>query len=222
MLQAMQAMQAASVWLIDSRNLNAATVAAFEEWLGASERVRLAAFVRSERRRQFVLGRALLRCALAPLLGAAPTSIPLIERRGQAPLLDWPVSELPHFSVSHSGAWIACAVSSGTALGLDIERRDATRDIHGLAAQTFDADQQAMLARLPPAQRVEAFYRLWSTAEARHKLGAPVAYEAVLAHPALSIVLCSAQPLKPVLMDGATLLSSAHTTLQGHGTNGLA
>lgn len=213
-------MHAATVWLFDSRNLDAATVAAFEDWLGASERVRRAGFVRSERHRQFVLGRALLRCALAPLLGVAPTNIALIERRGQAPLLDSPVPDLPHFSLSHSGPWIACAVSSGAALGLDIERRDATRDIHALAAQAFDAHQQAMLASLPPTQWVEAFYRLWSTVEARHKLGAPVAYEAVLAHPALSIVLCSAQPLKPVLMDGATLLSSAHTTLQGHGTDG--
>lgn len=213
-------MHAATVWLFDSRNLDAATVAAFEDWLGASERVRLAGFVRRERRRQFVLGRALLRCALAPLLGALPANIALIERRGQAPLLDCPVPELPHFSLSHSGPWIACAVSSGAALGLDIERRDATRDIHALAAQAFDAEQQAMLARLPPAQRMEAFYQLWSSAEARYKLGAPAAHEAVLAHASLSIVLCSAQPLAPVLMDGATLLSSAHTTLQGHGTDG--
>lgn len=211
---------AAIVFLLDGRTIDAATVAKFEAWLGASERVRLAAFVRSERRRQFVLGRALLRCALAPLLGVVPTNIALIERRGQAPLLDSAQSDRPHFSLSHSGPWIACAVSSATAVGLDIERRDATRDIAALAAQFFDADQQAMLARLPTAQRTDAFYQLWSGMEARYKLGAPAVHEAVLAHASLSIVLCSAQPLAPVLMDGATLLSSAHTTLQGHGTDG--
>jgi len=213
-------MHAATVWLFDSQHIDAATVAAFEGWLGASERVRLAGFVRGERRRQFVLGRALLRCALAPLLGVAPTNIALIERRGQAPLLDAAQSDLPHFSLSHSGPWIACATSSGTAVGLDIECRDATRDIGALAAQVFDADQQAMLARLPSAQRTNAFYQLWSGTEARYKLGAPAAHEAVLAHASLSIVLCGAQPLSPLLMDGAPLLSSAHTTLQGHGTDG--
>lgn len=206
----------ATVWLVDSRTIDAATVAALAEWLGASERLRLSGFVRSERRRQFVLGRALLRCALAPLLGVAPMNIALIERRANAPLLDMQHPHLPHFSLSHSGPWIACAVSAHTALGLDIERTNVPRDVEALAAQVCDVRQQAQLACLPPAQRLAAFYQRWSTTEARYKLGEPGAHAAVLAHPALSIVLCSVQPLMPMLLDGATLLSSAQTPHRGH------
>lgn len=215
-------MHAVTVWLLDSRPIDAATVAAFEDWLGASERARVAGFVRNERRRQFVLGRALLRCALAPSLGVGPPDISLIERRANAPLLDMPHGNLPHFSVSHSGPWIACAVSDGTALGLDIERKEPARDVDALAAQVCDAHQQALLASLAPVQRVEAFYQIWSTAEAHYKLGVAGAHETVLAHPALSIVVCSAQPLSAALQDGAMLLSSAQTSQQGHGTDGYA
>jgi 4'-phosphopantetheinyl transferase len=200
-------MHAATVWLLDSRSVGVVS----DAWLGATERRRLAGFIRSERRRQFVLGRVLLRCALAPLLGIVPADISLIERHAQAPLLDLPDRHLPGFSLSHSGPWIACAVSAHTQVGLDIERLDATRDIDALAAQVCDAGQQAMLAGLAPAERIAAFYTIWSTAEARCKLGTPAAYDAVLAHPALSIVVCSAQPLAaaPVLLDGAPLLASS-------------
>jgi 4'-phosphopantetheinyl transferase len=199
-------MQAATVWLLDSRTIDPAALATYEAWLGASERQRLAGFARQERRTQFVLGRALLRCALAPALGLESATIPLIERHANAPLLDVPRPAF--FSISHSGPWIACAVSASTPLGLDIERIDAARDIAALAAQVCDAPQQVMLASLPAAQQARAFYQIWSTAEARVKLGVPAAGESVLPHPALSIVLCSAQPLPhaPVLLDGAPLL----------------
>jgi 4'-phosphopantetheinyl transferase len=198
----------ASIWLLDGRDVDGAGLAACAAWLGPSERQRLAGFARGERRRQFVLGRALLRAALAPLLAVAPAAIALAERRGNAPLLDVPGHPLPWFSLSHSGPWIACAVSARTPVGLDIERLDAARDLDALAAQVFDAAGQAALAALAPAARVDLFYRMWSTAEARFKLGAAAAHTAVLPHPALSIVLCSAHPLAraPGVQDGATLL----------------
>jgi 4'-phosphopantetheinyl transferase len=199
---------AATVWLLDGLAMDAAAVSACESWLGASERQRLAGFVRVERRRQFVLGRGLLRAALAPLLGRAPADIFLIERRAHAPLLDLPQAGLPCFSLSHSGQWIACAVSARAPIGLDIERLDQTRDVMAPAAQVFDSRQQALLAGLAPAARVTQFYLWWSSREAHVKLGLPAVSEAELPHPALSIVLCSAHNLDaaPALSDGAALL----------------
>lgn len=182
----------AAVWL---SNTGDASYAPSADWLGPSEWARLATFVRPERRRQFIAGRALLRAALAPLLNLAPADIRLVERPGNAPLLDCPHSALPFFSVSHSGPWIACAVSATTPVGLDIERLDASRDLAALAAQAFDATQQARLAVLDPAARLHAFYEMWSTAEAQFKLGMPAAQTTVLAHAALAIVLCSSAPL---------------------------
>lgn len=187
----------ATVWLLDCRGIGDEELAPFAGWLGPSEAQRLARFVRAGRRRQFVAGRALLRQSLGALLGMSPESVRLVERPGNAPLLDVPGTEDVGFSLSHSGEWVACAVSATSRLGLDVERIDAARDIDALAAQAFDAEQQAWLAAQPASARVRDFYQLWSSAEARFKLGAPVEHEFRLPHPDLSIVLCSAQRLAP-------------------------
>lgn len=184
-------MPTATIWLLDSRRLSAGSLAAGAAWLGPSERQRLAGFVRAGRRLQFIAGRALLRATLAPLLGVAPAAVALLERRGNAPLLDVPGRAAPCFSLSHSGPWIACAVSADAPVGLDIECIDATRNITELAAQVFDAAQQAMLAGLAPAARMAAFYTMWCTAEAQYKLGVPAAHTSILDHPGFKIALCS-------------------------------
>jgi 4'-phosphopantetheinyl transferase len=185
----------ATVWLLDCRGIGDEELAPFAEWLGPSEAERLTRFVRAGRRRQFVAGRALLRQSLGQLLGIAPADVRLVERAGNAPLLDLPGCAEVGFSLSHSRHFVACAVSATSRLGLDVEFIDASRNIDELAAQAFDAQQQAWLAGRPVADRLRDFYRMWSVAEARFKLGTPVAHESYLPHPELSIVLCSARSL---------------------------
>lgn len=184
----------ASIWLLDSRSLDLAQLTQYEMWLGPAETARYARFARPLRRCQFLLGRALLRAAMGKMLEVAPESIALEERAGQAPLLLSPV-EGAHFSISHSGHWVACALSGTTRLGLDIELRDPRRDVLALARQAFGAAVAAELEQLPPQERRAAFYQRWSAAEARYKLGMEAASCVALAHAELAIVLCSAAPL---------------------------
>ncbi len=194
----------ASVRLVDARSVGAAELAACAAWLGPAEAARCQRFVRPQRRRQFLIGRALLRQMLGRLLSLSPEQIKLVERPGQAPALDAAtlsnpacnVTMSPGFSLSHSGHWVACAVSAGTRLGLDIEVIDAGRDIDALAAQAFDAGAVAILAGLPFDRRVPAFYRMWSEHEARCKLGAGEhGHVVAFAHAHLAFALCSALPL---------------------------
>jgi 4'-phosphopantetheinyl transferase len=167
---------------------------------------RYSGFVRPERQRQFVLGRVLLRQCLGTVLAVPAREIRLVERPGNAPGLAWPDYAKPGFSISHSGNWVACAASASAALGLDIERIDLTRDIGGLSAQAFDREQQAWLAARPESTRVRDFYQMWSQAEARIKLGGPVACETALFHPEFAAALCSAHPLaEPPKLQMATL-----------------
>jgi len=190
-----------TVWLLDCAALDEAALAPFEQSLGEDERARLAGFTRPLRRRQFVAGHALLRQALAPSLGLAPSAITLTQARGSAPRLATAAGCAPFFSLSHSGRWVACAVSAGTPIGLDIECLDGGRDVAALAAQAFGAAEGEALAGLGPLVRSACFYRLWCGAEARFKLGTPAAQQCSLAHPALAIVLCSGHSLAsaPVL-----------------------
>lgn len=187
------------VWLVDSQEIAPDALAAHAAWLGASERARCARFVRPERRRQFIVGRALLRLALGRLLQRAPATIGLDERSGQAPAL---VGEADAgFSISHSGRWVACAAGMGVRLGLDIERLDGARDVMALAGQAFDAMEVAVLQAHEPAARHAAFYRMWCAHEARFKLGSSSVVEYPLEACGLVGVLACSSPLAqaPVL-----------------------
>lgn len=190
----------ASLWMVDADAVTEADLQRYRGWLSASEMARHQRFVRAQRQRQFIIGRVLLRAALARALGVAPQDVQLEEQVGKAPRLSAPVLKggTPGFSIAHSGRWVACAVSTGTALGLDIELRDGGRDLEALAAQAFGPEEMAhwdRMRRLPEAERCAGFYRLWSEKEARFKLGAAGGHCVSVPHAELSVVLCSEKPL---------------------------
>ena len=184
----------ADVWLVDGRSISDAVLDGFIGSLSAGELARYRRFVRAERRRQFLIGRVLARQALGDVLGVAPQGLTIDDVAGQRPVLGG-ADQRASFSISHSGQWVACAVSNGAAIGLDIEILDPARDIAALAQQAFDDEQCAWLSGRPETSRLRDFYRLWSTQEAAIKLGEPVQDSAGLFHPELSIMLCSAGKL---------------------------
>lgn len=154
--------------------------------------------LRPHRQRQFLIGRALLRSALAPLVQRHPAEITLIDRSGLGPVLIG--DSQTGFSLSHSGPWIGCVVCADVALGLDIERRTIPREFAALAEQICDADTAQQLASLPSAAQAEFFYAVWSRREARIKLrsNARVGFDqqmdvvdTALAHPELAIAVSS-------------------------------
>jgi 4'-phosphopantetheinyl transferase len=214
----------AFLYLLDGRTIPDAELAVFERRLGVSEAGRYARFIRPERRRQFLLGRMLLRSAVSNLVDAPPAAISIVERDGLGPALLLSGAHFPRpcFSLSHSRHWIACAVSVDTALGLDLEVIDPERDIVGLSESAFDACESAWFIRQPEHARVAGFYRLWSLKEALFKLRSNLGKEqqtrslvnadgelaslgdgwfsCALPHRDLSIAICSAQPLQAVSM----------------------
>src|SRR5476649_106411 len=173
----------ARLWLINTAAIGEDQVQAVLPLLSVSEAARYRRFVRPQRQRQFLIGRVLLRRALCTVLDLPADALTVEEHVGHAPRVHLPAGVAPPgFSISHSGDWVACAVSDSTALG----------------EQSFDAIELAALGMEPESRRMAAFYRMWSSKEARYKLGVgsdAAASCIALAHPALSIVVCSAQPL---------------------------
>lgn len=189
----------ATVWLLDGRSVGDDQLLPYVSWLTPDELQRYQRFLRPERQRQFLLGRILLRYSLGELLDIAPSSISLSERPGHAPVLNLKQG-LPGFSLSHSGPWVACAVSEQSALGLDIELLNGARNLLALAEQAFDATECTLLTEKQGDARVAAFYTLWSTKEARYKLASTATSDSVahcmtFPHTDISIVLCSELPL---------------------------
>lgn len=209
----------AVVWLLDSSRFSEEEIDGFAQRLGPQETARYHHFVRKQRQRQFLLGRMLLRFAVSKLTALHASAIAVAERHANAPQLILPHSHnaTPAFSLSHSGKWIACAVSSDNFLGLDIEIVDPKRDLIGIGRSVFRLEEIAWLEKQPPQSRAAAFYRLWSLREALIKLfsnagdagripglledGERVVGNGIgwhryfLHHPEFSCVLCSVEAL---------------------------
>ena len=67
-----------------------------------------------------------------------------------------------HFSLSHSGTWVLCALSDAE-LGCDVE--GTRRCDPALARRFFHPDETAWLLSLPPREQDAAFLRLWTLKE---------------------------------------------------------
>lgn len=198
----------ASIYLFSLHTLTDSDLASFLPRLSDSEVQRYRRFIRPERRQQFLAGRILLRQVLAHLLDMPTTELELIEQAGNAPRLGQPELSGVGFSLSHSGRWVACAVSASSKLGLDIEVLNPERDFFALALQAFNADENVWLAQQDAGNRMHDFYQLWTTKEAQIKLNQASAQCLHLPHPELSITLCSSKPLSSAPQLLATTLSA--------------
>jgi 4'-phosphopantetheinyl transferase len=99
---------------------------ALATWLSESEQTRLQRLKVANRRHQFLSGHWLVRRLLSQQLGKPPSVWQLIERTNLPPaVLGFADVQV---SLSHSGDWIAAAISSA-AIGIDLEQR---RDRDGL------------------------------------------------------------------------------------------
>ncbi|WP_211474505.1 4'-phosphopantetheinyl transferase family protein [Collimonas humicola] len=165
-------MRSAVIWLLDANALADDDCERMLACLSEPELLRYRRFLRPLRQREFLLGRVLLRFAAAQLAGITFEAIEVIERQGRAPQLRLPAAcpLTPQFSLSHSRGWVACATSADTPVGIDMEALDGGRDVEALARSAFSVAESNWLSGRPDAERVEAFYALWSAKEALYKL----------------------------------------------------
>jgi 4'-phosphopantetheinyl transferase len=150
----------------------------------------------------------------------------------------------PNFSISHSGNWVGCALSTEVMLGFDIEVNDPDRDIVALSEAAFEPDEQLWLMQQPDADRIAAFYRLWSTREALYKLRSSLGREmpssplkraldhddshdwhhCAVVHDRLTGVVCSDRSISSLLkvvlaeLTSAELLASAQASAANRGS----
>jgi 4'-phosphopantetheinyl transferase len=95
------------------------------EWLSPSERERHARFQRQARRDQYLAGHWLARQMIAARCGGSARDWVLQEQANRPPAIVG-ASETLKISLSHSGEWVACALSSA-AIGIDLEQREPPR-----------------------------------------------------------------------------------------------
>ncbi|MGE5864251.1 MAG: 4'-phosphopantetheinyl transferase family protein [Rhizobacter sp.] len=157
------ALNGAVLWLDRIAPLAAEAEGGLIAWLSAPEQARLARLTSARRRASFLAGRVLLRRLLATVCGGDPArDWPLDAPEDLPPVV---LGGGPALALSHSGDWVAAAISN-TPAGLDIEAAGRTRDVMGLAAAVCTAEERQRLAALQDAAQQEAFRELWTVKEA--------------------------------------------------------
>jgi 4'-phosphopantetheinyl transferase len=134
---------------------------------GPRERQRAASFATEEWRDRWSAARGTLREVLGRALDVAPGAVALRYRPHGKPELDPACA--PHagelrFNLSHSGGRALIALAR-VEVGADVEhlKKRRTDDI---ARRFFAAGEQQSLFALAPAEREQAFFRLWTCKEA--------------------------------------------------------
>lgn len=128
--------------------------------LSGDERERASRFFKHEDRIRSIATRAALRRLLAERLRREPGALRFTAGTYGKPLLQ--DAEGLEFNVSHSGGFALIALSRSGAVGVDIERRNETADVVGLARLTLSASERAAVGALG----AEAFFERWVVKEA--------------------------------------------------------
>jgi len=139
----------------------------YDALLSAEERARQGRFRFAADQRRHLVTRALVRTVLSRYAPVRPQDWSFSAGPRGRPAIMAPAMQPPlEFNVSHSADLVLLGVSSGRALGVDVER------IEGRAAETggldryFTAQESEALLALPPGQRRKRFFELWTLKEA--------------------------------------------------------
>lgn len=139
-----------------------------EEYLAlltGDELARYRRFVFDKDRHQFLVARALCRCALSHYAGVAPVDWRFEQNVYGKPNIVEPAGVSLSFNVSHSHGLVACVVAGERRVGLDVECLD--RKMSGLPlARRYFADEEVAALEAAPADRQHAeFFRFWTLKE---------------------------------------------------------
>jgi 4'-phosphopantetheinyl transferase len=135
--------------------------------LSDDERERMARLVFARDRKRFLITRALVRTMLSRYAAVAPAEWKFIANvHGRPEILDRPagVPDL-RFNLSHTEGLIACAVTIGREVGVDVEHveRRLTHDVPG---RFFAPREVADLRALPETDQKNVFFDYWTLKEA--------------------------------------------------------
>ncbi len=136
----------------------------YQNLLDHAERKKAAAMVSEQQRIRFIEVRAKLRWVLASYLKIDAKTLVFSQAEYGKPFLpDYPDC---HFNISHSGDYLAIAVTNSGEIGIDIEKLKQKSDFYSLVKRCFAEVEQAYWLELPESRKCKEFYRFWTRKEA--------------------------------------------------------
>ncbi len=132
--------------------------------LSEAERTQHGKFRFDDDRHTYLVAHALVRFALGSELGVAPSSLRFeIGEHGKPELIE---GQGVRFNLSHTHGLVACAITRGDDVGVDVEHVDRKLEIDSLARSVLSEAERASLATLEGSARRERFFRYWTLKEA--------------------------------------------------------
>lgn len=139
---------------------------AFGDVLAPEEVARAKRFHFARDRERFVKCRLALRNIIGRYLQVQPAEIRFrYDKNGKPEIADAQNSSGLRFNVSHSSGLAVIAVSSGRAVGVDIERIDRKIDCLEIARRFFSKRECQALLAISASERQRAFFACWTRKE---------------------------------------------------------
>jgi 4'-phosphopantetheinyl transferase EntD len=151
------------IWFRATDALDAAAIAAATSVLSDEERAQYHRFHVAHDARDYAAAHALLRHALSATGDHAPAQWRFDKTAAGKPLLIGNGADRASFSLSHTRGMVACAVTSGAAIGLDVECIDRRVDAGAIAARFFAPAETAQISALDGEARRDRFFDLWTS-----------------------------------------------------------
>jgi 4'-phosphopantetheinyl transferase len=136
----------------------------FRNTLAADEIDRANRFHFERHRRDYVVGRGLLRELVGRYIGVRPETLVFSYGAYGKPALSGP--HPLRFNMSHSGGMALFGFTEKQDIGIDVEHIRADFASEDIARRFFSAVEVEGLSALPVEERVAAFFRCWTRKEA--------------------------------------------------------
>ncbi len=133
--------------------------------LSDDERARHERFHAQRDRNEYAVAHALLRTMLSALDDRPPDAWRFVAGPQGKPALADAQSPLA-FNLSHAHGLVACAVTSGAAVGIDVEQVTRATDWRGIASRYFSPAELAEIDGVDPAVQAIRFFEIWTLKEA--------------------------------------------------------
>ena len=154
------------VWFRPTVTLDDAAIAEAESVLSDEERTQFRRFHFAGDARDYAAAHALLRRVLSRHDDREPRSWRFDKTPNGKPFLRDAGNFSASFSLSHTRGMVACAVTGGADVGVDVESVDRDVDAAAIAARFFAPEEAAQLMTLDSDARRARFFDLWTLKEA--------------------------------------------------------
>ncbi len=154
------------LWLFPL-NLSVAEYSVVSGLLSRDERERASRYTNEALKRDFEIGRGLLRYLIGAYFDMHPAQICFDNGPTGKPSVGFPLDgDQLQFNFSHSGGWAIMGVAFGDSIGVDIERIRAFDDYLDVARSNFTDVEFQWLKTQRSSERLSAFYSCWTRKEA--------------------------------------------------------